>query len=139
MKRGIYEWRMNSRGLWAWFDGLSQLSGAYADHAEADYAFDNEPRLWSRSISSGVYVSFSEHSEFTRLDAMYGRFTEAQLLCEIDRLADEIASLQRAARREFDGNGGRRTGAAVAAEASREFGREKLLAEMYRKHKFNAV
>lgn len=50
----------------------------------------------------------------------------------------DIHSHQSAARREFNGNGGRRSGAAVSAQSARDLGQEKLLLQMYVSDKFGS-
>jgi hypothetical protein len=61
----------------------------------------------------------------------WGKLSDAELAAELSRLEAESASHAKAAKREFNGNGYRRTGAAVSAEAARDVGADKLRLRSY--------
>lgn len=134
MQRGKYVWKRNRSDMWTWFDGDRQASGASRTFDDANEIF--ESNCLKDVDREQVELSFSRHPEFARLDNLYTAMTEPELSREIERMARDIASNQHAGRREFNGNGGRRTSAAVASQAARDIGQEKLLAECYRQHKF---
>lgn len=137
--RGKYQWRLNKSDKWAWFEGDKQTTGAYPNESDADYAFDAHRLKDDAPDEPAPTASFKEHPEYERLNRTYGSLSKQQIDDQIDRMAAEIKNHQHVARREFNGNGGRRTGAAVSAEAARELGNEKLLLGIYRDDKFGAT
>lgn len=137
-RRGRYEWKLNVSGMWAWFSGDRQITGAYRDQGDADYAFEAHRLSDGPPVKSDELLSFKKNPEFERLDRLYGRLTLDQIDAALARMSEDIAAHQYAARREFNGNGGRRTGAALSAQAAREIGQEKILLQMYRDEKGNA-
>ncbi|MFM5151203.1 LPD38 domain-containing protein [Aeromonas hydrophila] len=73
-----------------------------------------------------------EELEFAeRMDGRFGKMTIPELEERHRKLGGAIADLQQAGRNEMDGNGGRRTGAAVASEGARQSGQEKMELERY--------
>ncbi len=64
-------------------------------------------------------------------ERLYGKKSLDELYTERDRLSKEIAKSHKAGAREFNGNGGRRTGAAVSNEAARAAGGQKMRLESY--------
>lgn len=71
-----------------------------------------------------------------QLEAAYGSFTYAQLIEMRAALTDCLTGLQKTAKREFNGNGGRRSGPAMAAEGARDLGTEKMRLDGYIRRKF---
>ncbi len=65
------------------------------------------------------------------MDRRFGDKSIAEIEKEITRLDGEIAGLQKAGSREFDGNVGRRTAPAVSSEGARLAGEEKLRLGIY--------
>lgn len=93
----------------------------------ATKAHDNMPpdaRLTREQRDAKADAEYDAESE-----RRYGKLTTDELRAEVDRLNGEIASLQKAGKREFNGNGGRRTGAAVSNEGARGAGEEKMRLE----------
>lgn len=84
-------------------------------------------------------TSVKTHPEYARLNQVYGRLTAEQIDEKLASMTHEIEGHRRVARREFTGNGGRRTGAAVSAEAARDITQERLLLNMYREDKFGVL
>lgn len=73
-----------------------------------------------------------EEQEFAeRMDGRFGKMTIPELEERHRKLGGAIADLQQAGRNEMNGNGGRRTGAAVASEGARQSGQEKMELERY--------
>lgn len=132
--------KQNQSGMWAWFDGETQKTGAYRTPEEAQKSPEIEAREFNASAakSQPSEVSIKTHPEYERLDRVYGNLTKEQLDAKIAEMTADIAQHAKAARREFDGNGGRRTSAAVSAQAVRDIGEEKLLLSAYAKEKFAA-
>lgn len=77
-----------------------------------------------------------DHPQYDRLNKTYGHLTKEQVDEKIDRMSAEIKDLQHVGRREFTGNGTRRSGPAMANQGARELGEEKLLLGAYRDEKF---
>ena len=67
----------------------------------------------------------ADQERYDRMDALYGGWEQSELDAEVVRLESEIAGLQRAGKREFNG-GARRTSAAVSNESARNVGQHKL-------------
>jgi hypothetical protein len=126
---GKYVWRLNKAGRWAWFCGGSQTTGAYKSHSDAAYAFD--AHCLKDDEANRPSATFKDHAEYVRIDAAYGHMDAVQIRDVLDQMSRALASLRTAARREFDGNGGRRYGPAMAAQAARELGQERLLLNAY--------
>ncbi|WP_324042719.1 LPD38 domain-containing protein [Aeromonas caviae] len=73
----------------------------------------------------------SEREFAGRMDNRFGGMTINELEKRHQNLGGTIADLQLAGRHEMNGNGGRRTGAAVANEGARQAGQEKMDLERY--------
>ncbi|MFM5032335.1 LPD38 domain-containing protein [Aeromonas media] len=73
----------------------------------------------------------SEREFARRMDNRLGGMTISELEKRHRNLGGTIADLQLAGRHEMNGNGGRRTGAAVANEGARQAGQEKMELERY--------
>lgn len=73
----------------------------------------------------------SEREFASRMDNRFGVMTINELEKRHQNLGGTIADLQLAGRHEMNGNGGRRTGAAVANEGARQAGQEKMELERY--------
>lgn len=133
--RGEYLWSLNYRCKWAWHrrDG-QQASGAYDSYDDSTEAFEAH----GFREAAATEVTFRTHPEFARMESLYGRQNKSQLTQAIVTLSRDIHSHQSAARREFNGNGGRRSGAAVSAQSARDLGQEKLLLQMYVSDKFGS-
>ena len=132
--------RQNSAGKWAWFDGDSQKTGAYvtADEARQSPEIEAIESNRKRSEEPASPTSIKSHPEYARLHRMYGASSREQIQAKIDQMTADIADHARAARREFTGQGTRRTGAAVSAQAVRDIGNEKLLLTAYMNERFPA-
>lgn len=65
-----------------------------------------------------------DHAEIADHDRRYGHKTLPELRAKHADLGATVADHRSAAGREYDGNGGRRTGAAVSAEGARDFASE---------------
>ena len=70
-----------------------------------------------------------------RLDARYGKMSIPELENEYERLGGEISDYQKSGTKEFNGNGGRRTSAAVSNEGARGAGQDKLELGIYLKYR----
>ena len=69
------------------------------------------------------------------MDQRYGHLSIADLEAKYESLGGVVSDFQRAGAREFDGNGGRRTSAAVSSEGARDAGAEKIRLGIYIKHR----
>ena len=69
------------------------------------------------------------------LERRYGHLNNYSLEKKLAELDGEIASLRKAGEREFNGNGGRRTSAAVSNEGARAAAQEKMDIERYLKNR----
>lgn len=132
--------RQNSAGKWAWFEGDSQKTGAYATADEARQSPEIEAieSNRKRSEEQPAATSIKSHPEYARLHRMYGASSREQIQAKIDQMTAEIAGHAKVAQREFTGQGTRRTGAAVSAQAVRDIGNEKLLSTAYMNERFPA-
>ncbi|MFQ2052021.1 LPD38 domain-containing protein [Aeromonas veronii] len=70
---------------------------------------------------------------FSEMDRRYGKMSTPELEAEYQRLGGEVGDLQKSGSGEFNGNGGRRTGAAVSNEGARQVGEERLRLGVYMK------
>jgi len=66
----------------------------------------------------------------------YGHLTKEEVEEKISKLDADVAVFQKSACREFDGNGGRRSSAAVSAEGARGAAEEKRRLERYHEERF---
>lgn len=67
----------------------------------------------------------ADAAEFEQSNQRYGALSLSDLRDKHERMAGDIASNQKAGAREFNGNGGRRTSAAVSNEAARDIADER--------------
>jgi len=151
------EWRKNSAGGWAWFDGSWQVTGATYEigadrpHAVLDANGDGLETacgalpgetvaayvlrvhgLTPREEPDALPVTIATHPEFARLHATYGHLTLPEIDALLDTMGANIRDLLAQHVREFNGMGGRRYGPAMATQAGREQGEERLLLSTYR-------
>ncbi|MFM5713737.1 LPD38 domain-containing protein [Aeromonas allosaccharophila] len=70
---------------------------------------------------------------FSEMDRRYGKMSTPELEAEYQRLGGKVGDLQKSGSGEFNGNGGRRTGAAVSNEGARQVGEERLRLGVYMK------
>ncbi|WP_254203468.1 LPD38 domain-containing protein [Aeromonas sp. FDAARGOS 1406] len=101
-------------------------------------AIDRAREAYRRAFEKGDPVPTREERweqserEFAgRMDNRFGGMTIIELEKRHQNLGGTIADLQLAGRHEMNGNGGRRTGAAVANEGARQAGQEKMDLERY--------
>nr|WP_323907517.1 LPD38 domain-containing protein [Aeromonas caviae] len=101
-------------------------------------AIDRAREAYRRAFEKGDPVPTREERwkqserEFAgRMDNRFGGMTINELEKRHQKLGGTIADLQLAGRHEMNGNGGRRTGAAVANEGARQAGQEKMDLERY--------
>ncbi len=101
-------------------------------------AIDRAGEAYRRAFEKGDPVPTREERweqserEFAgRMDNRFGGMTINELEKRHQNLGGTIADLQLAGRHEMNGNGGRRTGAAVANEGARQAGQEKMDLERY--------
>lgn len=127
-------WRENAAGKWAWFDGSRQVTGAYVDQGQSSYALDAECLyiVHPDTPTTTPAITIESHPEYPRLAQVYGHLSLTDLDNLLSRMHTESLSLLSQHTREFNGNGGRRTGAARATQAGRELGQEILLLSAYR-------
>ncbi|MCC6229060.1 MAG: hypothetical protein IT432_07535, partial [Phycisphaerales bacterium] len=131
--------KQNESGKWAWFDGDTQKTGAYATPEEAQQSPQIEAKEYLASVRKPAEeTSIKDHPEYERIDRVYGSLTREQIGTKLAAMTADIAQHSTVAQREFTGNGTRRTGAAVSAQAVRDIGNEKLLLTAYAKEKFGA-
>lgn len=134
--RNGHELKKNSADKWAWFKDGQQVTGAFRDYAGGVDAYDSH-RL-PKEAPTPAAVSIADHPQFERLKRTYGHLSPAEIENKIGQMDGELADLHHAAKREFNGNGGRRSGAAMSAQAARELGEEKMLLRAYGEHKKQA-
>jgi len=126
------------RGRWQW---TTQPGRNWKTTNSKESAVE-QGRIYYAALPKAERITAAERSaradvEYDKtLEATYGKATEAELREMVERMNGELTSLRNAARREFNGNGGRRTGAAVAAEGAREIGEQKMRLEGYIQRKF---
>ena len=73
----------------------------------------------------------SEAEQAAQMEQRYGKMSIPELEKEHARLGGVVSDLQQTGKNEFNGNGGRRTGAATANEGARDTGLEKMRLEGY--------
>jgi hypothetical protein len=123
---GRHQYRMTDKDgtvSGGWFTSNS-MDGAIEMATKAHDRMPPESRLTRAQRDAKADAEYDAESE-----RRYGKLTTDQLRAEVDRLTGEIASLQKAGKREFNGNGGRRTSAAVSNEGARMAGEEKMRLE----------
>ncbi|MEA9441470.1 LPD38 domain-containing protein [Aeromonas caviae] len=101
-------------------------------------AIERAEEAYRKAVSKGIPAPTraerwaKEEQEFAeRMDGRFGKMTIPELEERHRKLGGTIADLQQAGRNEMNGNGGRRTGAAVASEGARQSGQEKMELERY--------
>lgn len=154
------EWRRNEDGMWAWFDGSRQVTGARgeigSDHPFAvldaqgyglETAYGAEPGetvssyvlrvhgLAPRGTTPPTEVTIADHPEYQRLVHVYGHLTISQMDERIEAMGAQAHAFLLQYTREFDGRGGRRYSAAMATQAGREIGEERLLLSALRNYR----
>ena len=89
MAKTKFAWTMNDRGLWAWFDGTKQISGAYRDEDEKEYAYDaHRLKLLEDNLEPEVkdyntwYSPYSKHLAIT--------YTKEYLSSMLKNIEDEL-------------------------------------------------
>ena len=90
----------------------------------AQKAYEKTPE--SERLTAQERFDKSTAEQNADMERLYGDKSLPELRKEYARMEREIASLQKSGRREFDGNGGRRTSAAVSSEGARNIGGQKL-------------
>lgn len=70
------EWKMNDAGLFAWFDGCKQISGAYRSEDEKEYAYDahrlkllEDDKPTNTHDYNTWYSAYSKHLAITHSDS----------------------------------------------------------------------
>lgn len=103
-------------------------------------AVERAQEAYRKAMSKGESVPtrderFVQANEdlFSEMDRRYGKMPMPELEAEYRRLGGAVSDLQRAGAGEFNGNGGRRTGAAVSNEGARQTGDERLRLGIYMK------
>jgi hypothetical protein len=129
--RGGHEWKQNGSGMWAWHKDGKQVTGAFRDSSHADQAFRDHALKDDQPAAPKI----EDHPEYARLNSVYGSMTVKQIDDKLGAMAGEIADHHKVAEREFNQQGGRRTGASVSAQAARDIGQERLLLKAYRDSK----
>ncbi len=89
----------------------------------ASAAYDKMPE--SERLTKQQRFDKATAKQDAELERRYGKMSVPELEERLERLGGEIASLQKAGEREFNG-GGRRTAAAVSNEGARAAGQEKM-------------
>lgn len=136
LQKGDFQWKLNRSAKWAWFKGESQVSGAYTEYEDATCSFDAHGfKLASDAIE--LTKTIRDHDEWPRLEQAYGSLSVEEIEIKLRDLTNQIAAHSSNAQREFNGNGGRRTSAAVDAQAVRDLGQEKLLLSAYHQERIN--
>lgn len=97
------------------------------DRASVAYAATPKKELLTRIERAEK----AEKAEFDAMHKIYGGYTVAELQSLYAAQGGQMESLQLAATREFNGNGGRRTSAAVAADGARETAEFRMKLKMY--------
>ncbi|SIQ71566.1 Methyltransferase small domain-containing protein [Aeromonas sp. RU39B] len=103
-------------------------------------AVERAQEAYRKAMSKGESVPtrderFAQANEdlFSEMDRRYGKMPIPELEAEYRRLGGAVSDLQRAGAGEFNGDGGRRTGAAVSNEGARQTGDERLRLGLYTK------
>ncbi|BBR39396.1 hypothetical protein WP3W19E03_19210 [Aeromonas veronii] len=103
-------------------------------------AIERAEEAYRKAVSKGEPVP-TRDERFAQADAelfsemvrRYGKMSTPELEAEYQRLGGEVGDLQKSGSGEFNGNGGRRTGAAVSNEGARQVGEERLRLGVYMK------
>ena len=118
-------WKYRTRPEGTWFTANSKADAI--DRATAGYlSMPESDRLTRAQRDAKADAEYDAESE-----RRYGRLSIEQLEKLLGTTAGDIAANQKAGQSEFNGNGGRRTGAAVSNEAARVLGEERMRLERY--------
>jgi hypothetical protein len=119
-----HELKQNQSGLWAWFKDGKQVTGAYRDKDQARQS----PEMEAKESIAKTEANQAEKRMKASADANDKQFADShekwkhlsdkQIENMIERDESAAKSLQND--REFDGMGGRRSGAAMANQGARE-------------------
>ena len=132
-----HEWKKNSAGKWAWFKDGKQQSGAFPNESDHESAAHGRVNAAAEKVDpQAKETTITTHPEFQRLNQVYGNLSHDEITEKLAKMDQEIADHQKVGSREFNGMGGRRSGAAMSSQAAREVGQEKLLLNAYKNHKF---
>lgn len=103
-------------------------------------AIERAEEAYRKAVSKGEPVptrderfAQADAELFSEMDRRYGKMSTPELEAEYQRLGGEVGDLQKSGSGEFNGNGGRRTGAAVSNEGARQVGGERLRLGVYMK------
>ncbi|WP_421279895.1 LPD38 domain-containing protein [Aeromonas taiwanensis] len=127
LKEHAGRWKYRSAVGAGWFTSNTKegaIGGAREAYRRAFEKGDSVPTREERWEQS-------EREFARRMDNRFGGMTISELEKRHQNLGGTIADLQLAGRHEMNGNGGRRTGAAVANEGARQAGQEKMEIERY--------
>lgn len=116
--RSVWQYRMFADGPWYC---ANSRQGAIEP---AQALFDRLPE--SERLTPDERMARQDALRDAQNESAYGDKTDAELRAMLARLELIMAGHQRAARREFNSNGYRRTGPAVSAEAARDLGEIKM-------------
>ena len=128
--RGSWQWAMQPGRCWRY---TSSEASAVEQGAKMYQFLPVAERITMAERTARFDAEYD-----AQLNAAYGAYTQPQLLEMLAALTSRIGSLQKTARREFNGNGGRRSGPAVAAVGARDIGTEKMRLEGFIRRKFPA-
>ena len=103
-------------------------------------AIERAEEAYRKAVSKGEPVptrderfAQADAELFSEMDRRYGKMSTPELEAEYQRFGGEVGDLQKSGSGEFNGNGGRRTGAAVSNEGARQVGEERLRLGVYMK------
>jgi len=86
------EWRKNSRGLWAWFDGSRQVSGAHPAEGNAEYAYNAERMRIIYPCTTGAIVEIidyeTRYSEYSK--SLAKNYSKSELEKSIAKIETEM-------------------------------------------------
>lgn len=132
-----FEWKKNKFDEMAWFKGENQVSGGIPQ----DRAY-----MITKNEITQTYLPYFNLDEdkvvkpkidlkdqrwFARVDRMYRNKTNQEIEAKIQNLDATAKELQKAGAREFNGMGGRRSGAAMSAQGARDTFEERNRLQMY--------
>lgn len=99
----------------------------------ASEAYTKAPKV--ALLTKDERIREHEREFMEKMDRKYGSYS----ICEIERLIHsaslKVASNRASSSREFNDNGGRRSGAAMSSDAARSFAEEKMNLERYLEHR----
>ena len=121
--RGRWQYKFNIHSSW-------MTANTEEDAIErATEAYHRTPE--SERLTSQQREDRANADEFIDMDRRYGKRTIQALRADMERFNVDIAINHRAGQREFNGNGGRRSRAAVSNEAARAASEERMRMERY--------